>query len=106
MSLAVDLQREDTHDLAQRRFNRKNPGVTDVYPTHRTSLKPIIVVFGAGAAGVSFIEVLPVGVYDVILVEKEELHRGGNVVHISGDHESMHDAFLHRFQSVLGYATE
>ncbi len=101
MSDAVLMQNEST----QAEFNRRNL-VHHVYPvklmpTEQTNLKPIIVVFGAGPAGISYIENLPENHFNIVLVEKNPLHRGGNARYIAGNHDSMYQSFNSRFQAIL-----
>ena len=70
-------------------------------PTENTSNKPIVVVMGAGPGGVSVVESLPENHFHILLVEREIIHRGGNAAYISGNHQSMYDSFLHRFNATL-----
>ena len=39
--------------------------------------------------------------FHILLVEREIIHRGGNAAYISGNHQSMYDSFLHRFNATL-----
>ncbi|MEK9727107.1 MAG: hypothetical protein VW397_03245, partial [Candidatus Margulisiibacteriota bacterium] len=93
------------NDATQAEFNRRNL-VHHVYPvqlmpTEQTNLKPMIVVFGSGPAGISYIEQLPQNHYRVILVERKQIQRGGNARYIAGNHDSMYQSFNNRFQGVL-----
>ena len=88
-------------EVAERRLAYATHSPTIMVPTEHSSLKKTVVVFGAGAAGVSAIEALDPNLYNIIWVESDELNRGGNAKMVSGDHRTMYEGLQRRAQACL-----